>query len=146
LSHVKNNQPFRDLIDGCYLLGELSPRTSDTILSFGELLSAFIIAEALKQNGNNSIYKRELIKTNNHFGKAIVNFDVSNALITDFFASNENQVVVMPGFIAASLDGITTLGRGGSDYSAAILAGALNATDLEIWTDVNGMFTANPKL
>jgi aspartokinase/homoserine dehydrogenase 1 len=74
-------------------------------LSFGELLSAFIIAEALKQNGNNSIYKRELIKTNNHFGKAIVNFDVSNALITDFFASNENQVVVMPGFIAASLDG-----------------------------------------
>jgi aspartokinase/homoserine dehydrogenase 1 len=53
----------------------------------------------------------------------------------------------MPGFIAASLDGInTTLGRGGSDYSAAILAGALNATDLEIWTDVNGMFTANPKL
>jgi aspartokinase/homoserine dehydrogenase 1 len=51
LSHVKNNQPFRDLIDGCYLLGELSPRTSDTILSFGELLSAFIIAEALKQNG-----------------------------------------------------------------------------------------------
>jgi aspartokinase/homoserine dehydrogenase 1 len=77
---------------------------------------------------------------------AIVNFDVSNALITDFFASNENQVVVMPDLLLPSLDGInTTLGRGGSDYSA-ILAGALNATDLEIWTDVNGMFTANPKL
>jgi aspartokinase/homoserine dehydrogenase 1 len=136
-------------LDGCYLLGELSSRTSDTILSFGELLSSYIIAEALKQNLKNSSYKdsRELIKTNNHFGKAVVNFDVSNELIVDFFASNENQVVVMPGFIAASLDGInTTLGRGGSDYTAAILAGALDASDLEIWTDVNGMFTANPKI
>ncbi|CAM3943843.1 bifunctional aspartate kinase/homoserine dehydrogenase I [Flavobacterium sinopsychrotolerans] len=150
LSHIKRIiNHLETLLDGCYLLGELSPRTSDTILSFGELLSSYIIAEALKQNLKNSSYKdsRELIKTNNHFGKAVVNFDVSNELIIDFFASNENQVVVMPGFIAASLDGInTTLGRGGSDYTAAILAGALDANDLEIWTDVNGMFTANPKI
>ncbi|MFH6971017.1 bifunctional aspartate kinase/homoserine dehydrogenase I [Flavobacterium petrolei] len=150
LSHIKRIvNHLETLLDGCYLLGELSSRTSDTILSFGELLSSYIIAEALKQNLKNSSYKdsRELIKTNNHFGKAIVNFDVSNELIVDFFASNENQVVVMPGFIAASLDGInTTLGRGGSDYTAAILAGALDASDLEIWTDVNGMFTANPKI
>ncbi|RKS93812.1 aspartate kinase [Flavobacterium limicola] len=150
LSHIKRIvNHLETLLDGCYLLGELSSRTSDTILSFGELLSSYIIAEALKQNLKNSSYKdsRELIKTNNHFGKAIVNFDVSNELIVDFFASNENQVVVMPGFIAASLDGInTTLGRGGSDYTAAIIAGALDANDLEIWTDVNGMFTANPKI
>ncbi|RBN50105.1 bifunctional aspartate kinase/homoserine dehydrogenase I [Flavobacterium psychrolimnae] len=150
LSHIKRIvNHLETLLDGCYLLGELSSRTSDTILSFGELLSSYIIAEALKQNLKNSSYKdsRELIKTNNHFGKAVVNFDVSNELIVDFFASNENQVVVMPGFIAASLDGInTTLGRGGSDYTAAILAGALDASDLEIWTDVNGMFTANPKI
>jgi aspartokinase/homoserine dehydrogenase 1 len=150
LSHIKRIvNHLETLLDGCYLLGELSSRTSDTILSFGELLSSYIIAEALKQNLKNSSYKdsRELIKTNNHFGKAVVNFDVSNELIVDFFASNENQVVVMPGFIAASLDGInTTLGRGGSDYTAAILAGALEASDLEIWTDVNGMFTANPKI
>jgi bifunctional aspartokinase / homoserine dehydrogenase 1 len=150
LSHIKRIvNHLETLLDGCYLLGELSSRTSDTILSFGELLSSYIIAEALKQNLKNSSYKdsRELIKTNNHFGKAVVNFDVSNELIVDFFASNENQVVVMPGFIAASLDGInTTLGRGGSDYTAAIFAGALNANDLEIWTDVNGMFTANPKI
>ena len=150
LSHIKRIvNHLETLLDGCYLLGELSSRTSDTILSFGELLSSYIIAEALKQNLKNSSYKdsRELIKTNNHFGKAIVNFDVSNELIVDFFGSNENQVVVMPGFIAASLDGInTTLGRGGSDYTAAILAGALDASDLEIWTDVNGMFTANPKI
>jgi aspartokinase/homoserine dehydrogenase 1 len=150
LSHIKRIvNHLETLLDGCYLLGELSSRTSDTILSFGELLSSYIIAEALKQNLKNSSYKdsRELIKSNNHFGKAVVNFDVSNDLIVDFFASNENQVVVMPGFIAASLDGInTTLGRGGSDYTAAILAGALDASDLEIWTDVNGMFTANPKI
>ena len=150
LSHIKRIiNHLETLLDGCYLLGELSPRTSDTILSFGELLSSYIIAEALKQKLKNSSYKdsRELIKTNNSFGKAVINFDVSNKLIVDFFASNENQVVVMPGFIAASLDGInTTLGRGGSDYTAAILAGALHANELEIWTDVNGMFTANPKI
>jgi aspartokinase/homoserine dehydrogenase 1 len=150
LSHIKRIiNHLETLLDGCFLLGELSPRTSDTILSFGELLSSYIIAEALKQKLKNSSYKdsRELIKTNNHFGKAAVNFEVSNQLITDFFASNTAQVVVMPGFIASSIDGInTTLGRGGSDYTAAIIAGALNATDLEIWTDVNGMFTANPKI
>lgn len=150
LSHIKRIvNHLETLLDGCFLLGELSTRTSDTILSFGELLSSYIIAEALKQHLKNSGYKdsRELIKTNNNFGKAAVNFDISNQRIADFFATNENQVVVMPGFIASSLDGInTTLGRGGSDYTAAIIAGALNASDLEIWTDVNGMFTANPKI
>jgi aspartokinase/homoserine dehydrogenase 1 len=150
LSHIKRIiNHLETLLDGCFLLGELSPRTSDTILSFGELLSSYIIAEALKQKLKNSSYKdsRELIKTDNHFGKAAVNFEISNQLIADFFVSNTAQVVVMPGFIASSLDGInTTLGRGGSDYTAAIIAGALNATDLEIWTDVNGMFTANPKI
>jgi aspartokinase/homoserine dehydrogenase 1 len=118
-------------------------------LSFGELLSSYIIAEALKQNFKNSSYKdsRELIKTNSNFGKAAVNFEITNELINDFFASNEAQVVVVPGFIAASLNGInTTLGRGGSDYTAAIIAGALQANELQIWTDVNGMFTANPQL
>jgi len=150
LSHIKRIiNHLETLLDGCYLLGELSPRTSDTILSFGELLSSYIIAEALKQNFKSSSYKdsRELIKTNSNFGKAAVNFEITNELINDFFASNEDQVVVIPGFIAASLDGInTTLGRGGSDYTAAIIAGALHANELQIWTDVNGMFTANPKM
>ena len=150
LSHIKRIiNHLETLLDGCFLLGELSARTSDTILSFGELLSSYIIAEALKQTLKNSSYKdsRELIKTNNSFGKAAVNFEITNQLIADYFASNESSVVVMPGFIASSVDGInTTLGRGGSDYTAAILAGALGATDLEIWTDVNGMYTANPKI
>ncbi len=150
LSHIKRIiNHLETLLEGCFLLGELSNRTTDTILSFGELLSSYIIAEALKQNLKNSSYKdsRELIKTNANFGKAAVNFEVTNQLIVNYFASNESQVVVMPGFIASTLDGInTTLGRGGSDYTAAIIAAALNAVDLEIWTDVNGMFTANPKI
>jgi len=150
LSHIKRIiNHLETLLDGCFLLGELSPRTSDTILSFGELLSSYIIAEAFKQHDKNSGYKdsRELIKTNNNFGKAAVNFEITNPLISDYFTSNEAQIVIMPGFIASTTDGIgTTLGRGGSDYSAAILAGALDATELEIWTDVNGMFTANPKI
>ena len=150
LSHVKRIiNHLETLLEGCFLLGELSNRTTDTILSFGELLSSYIIAEALKQNLKNSSYKdsRELIKTNANYGKAAVNFEVTNQLIVNYFATNESQVVIMPGFIASTLDGInTTLGRGGSDYTAAIIAGALNAVDLEIWTDVNGMFTANPKI
>ncbi|MGL2999594.1 bifunctional aspartate kinase/homoserine dehydrogenase I [Flavobacterium sp. RSSB_23] len=150
LSHIKRIiNHLETLLDGCFLLGELSPRTADTILSFGELLSSFIIAEALKQNLKNSSYKdsRELIKTNATFGKASVNFEVSNRLIQDYFATNDSKVVLLPGFIGATEDGITTtLGRGGSDYSAAILASALAAEELEIWTDVNGMYTANPKL
>ncbi len=150
LSHLKRIvNHLETLLDGCFLLGELSPRTEDTILGFGELMSSYIIAEALKQKDKNSRYvdSRELIKTNANFGKAVVNFESTNQLLADFFGSNANQVVVMPGFIASTTDTIpTTFGRGGSDYTAAIIAAALNATDLEIWTDVNGMFTANPKI
>lgn len=150
LSHIKRIiNHLETLLDGCFLLGELSARTSDTILSFGELLSAYIISEALQQKIKNSGYKdsRELIKTDHNFGKASVNFEVSNALIQEYFQTNNQKVIVMPGFIAASTEGITTtLGRGGSDYTAAILAAALRAHQLEIWTDVNGMFTANPKI
>ena len=144
-----NINHLKTLLDGCYLLGELSSRTSDTILSFGELLSSQIIAKALEQKVKNAGYKdsRDLIKTNNHFGKAIVNFETTNQLIADYFLSNNADATVIPGFIASSSDGNnTTLGRGGSDYTAAIVAAALNATQLEIWTDVNGMFTANPKI
>ncbi len=144
-----NINHLKTLLDGCYLLGELSNRTSDTILSFGELLSSQIIAKALQQKIKSASYKdsREVIKTNNHFGKAVVNFEITNQLIADYFKESESITTVMPGFIATSSDGnTTTLGRGGSDYTAAIIAAALDTTQLEIWTDVNGMFTANPKI
>ena len=145
----KDINHLKTLLDGCFLLGELSNRTSDTIMGFGELLCSQIIAKALEQKVHNSGYKdsREIIKTNNHFGKAVVNFELSSQLIKDYFNSNVFRVTLVPGFIASSTDGYsTTLGRGGSDYTAAILAGALNAELLEIWTDVSGMFTANPKI
>lgn len=150
LSHIKRIvNHLETLLDGCFLLGELSARTNDTIVGFGELMSSYIIAEAFKQQIKNTAYadSRELIKTNSNFGKAVVNFETTNALINQHFASNTSQIVIMPGFIASNNENIpTTLGRGGSDYTAAIIAAALNATELEIWTDVNGMFTANPKI
>lgn len=144
-----NINELKTLLDGCFLLGELSNRTSDAILGFGELLSSQIIAKALQQKVKDAAYQdsRELIKTNNNFGKAMVDFDVTNRLIAEHFKSHAASVTVLPGFIASSTDGNrTTLGRGGSDYTAAILAAALDAEQLEIWTDVNGMFTANPKI
>jgi aspartokinase/homoserine dehydrogenase 1 len=140
---------LKTLLDGCFLLGELSPRTSDAIASFGELLSSQIIAVALKEKISDSVFKdsRELIKTNSNFGKASVNFNTTNLLIEDYFKSNKSQVVLFPGFIASDeKENTTTLGRGGSDFTAAILANGCKATSLEIWTDVNGMFTANPKM
>ena len=140
---------LKTLLDGCYLLGEISDRTADIVAGFGELLSSQIIALALKESVANSCFKdsRELIKTDSNFGMAQVNFEKTNLLITDFYKSISFQVVVLPGFIASSLDGnSTTLGRGGSDYTAAILAAALKAETLEIWTDVDGMFTANPRI
>ena len=139
---------LKTLLDGCFLLGELSNRTADIVASFGELLSSQIIAVALKQKVN-AVFKdsRELIKTNSDFGKANVDAETTNHLIANYFKENKAQVVLLPGFIASDEAGnTTTLGRGGSDYTAAIIANATHATALEIWTDVNGMFTANPKI
>ncbi|MGV3459053.1 MAG: bifunctional aspartate kinase/homoserine dehydrogenase I [Flavobacterium sp.] len=148
-SITKDLQHLETLLDGCYLLGELSARTKDLILSFGEVLSSCIITHALMADGEDCTYadSRELIKTNSHFGKAVVNFEISNLLIQHYFDKNKSQITVLPGFIAESEDGhFTTLGRGGSDFTAAILAAALDAEQLEIWTDVSGIYTANPKL
>jgi aspartokinase/homoserine dehydrogenase 1 len=150
LSHVKRElNQLETLLDGCYLLGELSERTKDLISSFGEVLSSYIISEVLKAQGEDATLadSRELIKTDSRFGKAVVNFEMTNPLIANYFKATANAITVMPGFIAQSADGhTTTLGRGGSDYTAAIVAAALDVTSLEIWTDVNGIFTANPKL
>ena len=140
---------LKTLLDGCFLIGELSPRTSDAIVSFGELLSSKIIAVALQEKVSDSIFKdsRELLKTNSNFGKAAINYKVTNSLIKDYFESIKQSVVLLPGFIASDEKGnTTTLGRGGSDFTASILADGCKAFSLEIWTDVSGMFTANPKL
>ncbi|CAM1354740.1 bifunctional aspartate kinase/homoserine dehydrogenase I [Tenacibaculum insulae] len=139
---------LQTLLEGCFLLKEVTPKTMATISSFGELLSSYIISEAAK-NTLNATYKdsRELISTSNFFDKAQVNFAVTNKNCQDFFNNNAHQVTVLPGFIAKSESGLTTtLGRGGSDYTAAIYAAALNVSELQIWTDVSGMFTANPSV
>jgi aspartokinase/homoserine dehydrogenase 1 len=145
----KNIHLLETLLEGCYLLGELTSRTSAMVVSFGELLSSYIIAESMQHLIASCQFKdsRDLIKTNNQFEKAEVNFEITSKNIADYFSANSTQVTVLPGFIASSIDGnTTTLGRGGSDYTAAIIASALSVKELEIWTDVNGMFTANPKL
>lgn len=89
----------------------------------------------------------QLIKTDSNFGNARVDFALTDALITEFHEQNSDKVLFVTGFIASTNDGkITTLGRGGSDYTAAIWGAALNVAEIEIWTDVNGMMTADPRI
>jgi aspartokinase/homoserine dehydrogenase 1 len=136
-------------LEGVFLINELSNKTADKIVSFGELLSSFIISEALKAKNLDAVLKnaQELILTNENFSNAAVKFDKTNDAIMLFFNENKHKIVVLPGFVASTENGEpSTLGRGGSDYTAAIIASALNASLLEIWTDVSGMFTANPKI
>ncbi len=150
LSRVKSDlNTLETLLEGAYLIGETTPRLSDKIVSYGELLSSYIISEFFLQEELDVVYadSRELIKTNEVNEKAAVNFESTNQNCTAYFSKIPNRIVVMGGFIASSENGnSTTLGRGGSDYTAAIVAAAINAEVLEIFTDVSGMFTANPKL
>ena len=142
-------QELRSLLDGIFLINELSPKTSDKLVSFGELLSSFIIAETMISRGMNCVRKnsQELIVTNSNFTKAEVQYQQTNNNIKSYFQEAKQQITILPGFISKSTLGeITTLGRGGSDFTAAIVAAALNVSSLEIWTDVSGMFTTNPKL
>ena len=149
ISHVKQlfNQ-LETIYEGCYLLQELSPKTLATISGFGELLSSFIIAEASKlELDTNYKDSRELIIASNQYLGASVDFSSTNENITNYFKNNNAQVTLLPGFVARTVHGeTTTLGRGGSDYTAAIYAAALEVEELQIWTDVSGMFTANPSI
>lgn len=134
-----------DILRGVALIGELSPRTLDNILSFGELLSTRTASAYLSSIGTNNTWldSREVIRTDSNFGNAVVDFKTTNELIAK---ANIRGLTIVPGFIAADANGnTTTLGRGGSDYTAAIFAAALDAEVLEIWTDVSGMMTADPR-
>lgn len=140
---------LEQLLDGLYLINELSPKTTDKLLSTGELLSSFIISEAIKARGLNVTLKnsQELIVTDNNHTKASVLSQQTENNIKSFFENNKATITILPGFVSKSMDGeLTTLGRGGSDYTAAIIAAALDAEELQIWTDVSGMYTTNPKL
>ncbi len=150
LSEIKKQcNELEAICEGIFLLRELSNRTLDRIVSFGELMSSIIISHRLKSLDIKHEWKdsRELIETNSNYTFAAVNFTATNKKITAFVSEKPSQLYLFPGFIASDAEGITTtLGRGGSDYTAAIFAAAVKAAVLEIWTDVSGMMTADPRL
>ena len=134
-----------NIYKGVYLINDLSPKTSDTIVSYGERLSSLIVSNVIK--GAQLFDSRKFIKTVKQFNKHIVDFDETNRLILETF-NPLPKVSLVPGFISSSTETgeVTNLGRGGSDYTASILASALNASILEIWTDVDGFMTADPRV
>lgn len=150
LSAIKRElNTLETLLEGAFLIGETTSKLLDRILGYGELLSSYIISEFFISEGVDAIHKdsRTLIKTDENYGRAAVDFTATNHLCETYFGTVTYKIIVAPGFVASSVNGnSTTLGRGGSDYTAAIIAGAVQASVLEIWTDVSGMYTANPKL
>ena len=137
--------------EGLFMLRELTMRMQDRLISYGEILSSKIIAAAFEAEGVDQVWldSRELIKTNSKYFNAVVDRSLTNQTIQAYFASssNEHALYIAPGFIASDAEGnTTTLGRGGSDYTGAIYAAALKASVLEIWTDVSGMMTADPRM
>jgi bifunctional aspartokinase / homoserine dehydrogenase 1 len=144
---IQSLQPLFDelekIIQGVTLIGELTPKTLDKILGFGERLSALLISRFLDVQLIDSL---AVIRTDRNFGKANVDFELTYKLIAEVCATIK-QFAVAPGFISSSADGsMTTLGRGGSDYTAALFAAAVHAERLEIWTDVDGFMTADPRV
>ncbi len=145
-------QKVMDLLDelgnifrGVFLINDLSEKTSDTIVSYGERLSSVIVSRVIRDA--KLFDSRKFIKTIHQFNKHIVDFDLTNKLIKETFTPLP-KVSLVPGFISTSSETgeVTNLGRGGSDYTASILATALDASVLEIWTDVDGFMTADPKV
>ena len=138
---------LRDLLHGVYLLREASPRTRDGILAYGERLSAELVAAALRAQGigATAVDARRMILTDEQFGRAQVDFETSYERIRHVLAEVDG-VAVVTGFTGATAEGqTTTLGRGGSDYTAAILGAALQASAVELWTDVDGVMSADPR-
>ncbi len=143
---------LEDLLRGVSLIRELTLRTHDLITSFGERLSTTVITECVKSRGIPAQFldARRIIKTDSQFGQAEVNYTLTNQLIQEHFAKSTDRsgapVQMITGFIGSTeKNETTTLGRGGSDYTASIVGAALNAEIIDIWTDVDGMMTADPR-
>ncbi len=151
-------EKLRDLINnletltrGIYLLGECSIKAKDRVVSFGERLSSLLYAEALKMTWKEKeiilFDSRDLLKTDSNYGKAKPQLESIRSLCSQFFKFNEMLAYVGQGYIGSDEEGFTTtLGRGGSDYSAALFAEAVQADTLEIWTDVAGIATTDPRI
>ncbi|REE01059.1 bifunctional aspartate kinase/homoserine dehydrogenase I [Marinoscillum furvescens] len=141
-------EEFEDICRGVWLLRELTPRSADFIHSIGERLSTLIITDFFRTQGIDiTLYdSRKYIVTDDQFGNANVNFKLTNERLQEAKKSF-TKVNLFPGFVAATEENeTTTLGRGGSDYTAAILAGLLAADHFEVWTDVDGLMTADPRI
>lgn len=144
----ENHKDLQNLLKGIFLLREASARTMDYVVSFGERNSSAIIAAAMSERGIPSEFldARKIIVTDKNFGSAKVDFTTTNQRINDYYNSHATHTQVVTGFIGADKGGLTTtLGRGGSDYTAAIIGAALHAEVIEIWTDVDGVLTADPR-
>ena len=138
---------LHDILHGVYLVRELSFRTLDFLSGHGEILSANIIAHYLqsKKISSDFLDARTVIRTDETFGSAKVDFNITNYKIRDYFNKSKG-IVIITGFVSSTSNGeMTTLGRGGSDYTAAIFGAALNAMEIQIWTDVDGVMTADPR-
>jgi aspartate kinase len=141
---------LEQLFKALNVLGEVSPKSSDMIIATGERLSAYLVSEAIRLHGLDSVLfeTQNVIRTDSAFGEAEVDLKATKKLINKKLLPEikKHKVVVCGGFIASDKNGnITTLGRGGSDYSAAIIAASIEAAKLEIWTDVSGIMTADPR-
>ena len=136
---------LKDIFQGIYLIKDLSPKTSDTIVSYGERLSSIIVTELI--DGAKWFDSRTFIKTERKHSKHTLDTELTNKLVKEAFQSIP-KVALVPGFISSdkTTGDVTNLGRGGSDYTAAIIAAALDAASLEIWTDVDGFMTADPRV
>ena len=151
LDHVVQQEfdALDDLLRGIAAVGELTPRTNDLVVSFGERLSSRIVAEAFDQYGLNGAHvdARSCIITDANYGRAVPEEEAIEAKLAEVVLPliKAGKTPVMGGFIGSTTDGITTtLGRGGSDYTAALVGGGMHAGAIEIWTDVNGIMTTDP--
>jgi aspartate kinase len=150
-STAEHFERLRELLKALSAIGEFSPRTQDLIASYGEMLSSLIFVDRMNRLGFDAVHidARQCIVTDDRFGKASPLIEPTTARLEEVARPNLNsgRAVVMGGYIGATLAGTTTtLGRGGSDYSAAIAGAALNADEIQIWTDVDGMMTTDPRI
>jgi len=140
---------IEDLLQGIFALRELSNQSKDLILSYGERCSNYMVSKVMEQYISESLFidASHYVKTDSNFGNAHLNETLTEQLVKSMYITHGDKLLFVTGFIGSNENGrITTLGRGGSDYTAAIFGSILDATAIEIWTDVNGMLTADPRI
>lgn len=140
---------IEDLLQGIFALKELSNQSKDLILSYGERCSNYMVSKVMEQYIPETLFvdASHYVKTDSNFGNAHLNEMLTEQLVKSLYITHRDKLLFVTGFIGSNENGrITTLGRGGSDYTAAIFGSILDATAIEIWTDVNGMLTADPRI